>query len=260
MSKDAAALRRRTPDIVVATPGRLEALLDEDTAGFRGACAGLRVLVMDECDQLLDMGFRPSILRILRGLPPKAGRQSLLFSATLPRDVQEIAGLGLKPSYELVDCVGEEESTHRHVPQSVLVCSMETQLAELAQIVEEGRQVPGHKIIVFFTTARLTQFYAEIFNFMGVPVLEMHSRKSQSARTKISEQFRTQRGVAMFSSDVSARGMDYPDVTQVVQVGMPGGPGAVRHRLGAPPNRGREGGRGVLLLAEFERPYLRQAP
>ncbi|CAM9811773.1 unnamed protein product, partial [Heterosigma akashiwo] len=150
---------------------------------------------------------------------------------------------------------GKEAGTHQQVPQTFLVCSVEDQLGELAQIIAEGRQVPGHKLIVFFTTARLTQFYAEVFNFMGVPVLEIHSRKSQGHRTKVSDQFRTGNGLVMFTSDVSARGMDYPDVTGVIQVGMPADRAQYVHRLGRTARAGgREGGRGVLLLAEFERP------
>lgn len=75
------------------------------------------------------------------------------------------------------------------------------------------------QIMAFFVTARVTQFYCELFQAMGIPVLEMHSRKSQSQRTKAADQFRNSKGACiMFSSDVSARGVDYPDVTLVVQV------------------------------------------
>ena len=71
------------------------------------------------------------------------------------------------------------------------------------------------KIIVFFVTARLTGFHAEVFNAMGFPVVEIHSRKSQSARTKASKMFRDNHSKILFTSDVSARGMDYPDVSMV---------------------------------------------
>lgn len=73
--------------------------------------------------------------------------------------------------------------------------------------------------MAFFVTARVTQFYCELFQAMGIPVLEMHSRKSQAQRTKAADQFRASKGgCIMFSSDVSARGVDYPDVSLVVQV------------------------------------------
>ena len=77
---------------------------------------------------------------------------------------------------------------------------------------------PPYRIVVFFTTARLTQLYSEAFSLVGLPVLEMHSRRSQSQRTRVADQFRDGSNLIMFSSDVSARGMDYPDVTAVIQV------------------------------------------
>ena len=104
-------------------------------------------------------------------------------------------------------------------------------------------------------TARLTQLYAEAFNALGVHVLEMHSRKSQPQRTKCAEQFREGDNLILFTSDVSARGMDYPDVTAVVQVGMPSDKAQYIHRLGRTARAGKAGG-GFLLLNDFESFFL----
>ena len=203
------------PDVLVATPGRLLDHLDSQPR----LLAGVRCLVLDEADQLLDMGFRPAILRILACLPPPAARQTLLFSATLPGDVAAIADLALRPAprRRLVDTVGEEEATHLHVPQEAVVCRPEAQVVELVRLVDEAAAEGGHKVVVFFATARQTQLFAEAFAALGRPVLEMHSRRSQAQRGRVSEEFRAGSGVVMFSSDVSARGMDYPDVTAVIQ-------------------------------------------
>ena len=76
----------------------------------------------------------------------------------------------------------------------------------------------GMQVMCFFTTARITQFYCALFGAMGIPVLEMHSRKSQTQRTRAADQFRAGKRCIMFSSDVSARGVDYPDVSLVIQV------------------------------------------
>lgn len=78
--------------------------------------------------QLLEMGFRPAIVAILRYLPDRNTRQTLLFSATMPRDVETMSKIALKDSYQFVDCVGEEESTHQHVPQQFTVCRQEHQV------------------------------------------------------------------------------------------------------------------------------------
>ena len=146
---------------------------------------GLRVLIFDEADQLLDMGFRPAITLMLSKLPHKSSRQTLLFSATMPKDVRSIAELAMRADYAIIDTVGEDENTHQHVPQHYLITSKEAQARELLHLVRESMQDAAYKVVVFFTTARLTQFYAELFAAMGVSVLEMHSRKSQSQRTKV---------------------------------------------------------------------------
>ncbi|CAN0014177.1 unnamed protein product, partial [Phaeothamnion confervicola] len=206
------------------------------------------------------MGFRPAIEAILRRLPDKSRRQTLLFSATMPSDVRSIADAALRPSYRFVDCVGAEESTHQHVAQRYVISTVGDQAAELvallrAAIADGTADGTGYKVIVFFTTARLTQFYAELCNLLGFNVLEMHSRKSQSHRNRVSDLFRNGSNLIMFSSDVSARGMDYPDISAVMQVGLPADRAQYIHRLGRTARAGK-GGEGVLLLCDFERGFL----
>ena len=114
-----------------------------------------------------------------------------------------------------------------------------------------------YKIIVFFVTARLTQLNAEVFNLMGYNVLEIHSRKSQSYRSKTSEKFRNNSSVIMFTSDVTARGMDYPDVSQVIQVGIPSDKAQYVHRIGRTGRAGK-GGKEILLLCNKEQRFLNE--
>jgi len=105
---------------------------------------------------------------------------------------------------------------------------------------------PGHVCDTSKTCpqARLTQLYSEAFALAGMAVLEMHSRKSQAQRTRVADQFRDGDNLIMFSSDVSARGMDYPDVTAVVQVGMPSEKAQYIHRIG---RTGRAGSKGIAV-------------
>ena len=96
---------------------------------------------------------------------------------------------------------------------------MASQHATLLAVIREHMAAEREfKVMCFFTTARITQFYCALFNALGVPVLEMHSRKSQAQRTRAADQFRASKRCIMFSSDVSARGVDYPDVSLVIQV------------------------------------------
>ncbi len=149
-------------------------------------------------------------------------RQTLLFSATVANDIQQIARTTLLPGYKFIDTVGEEvEQTHAHVPQHVMVVPLDDQMRAIVAILEEQKRInPDYKMILFFPTARQTGYYAQILNSIGLRVLEIHSRKSQAQRTRTSEEFRAGKNLILLSSDVSARGMDYPDVSFVLQVGM----------------------------------------
>eukprot|EP01063_Lacrimia_lanifica_P030860 TRINITY_DN4987_c3_g1_i1.p2 TRINITY_DN4987_c3_g1~~TRINITY_DN4987_c3_g1_i1.p2 ORF type:complete len:627 (+),score=279.07 TRINITY_DN4987_c3_g1_i1:161-1882(+) len=255
ISTDTRKIRQRVPDVLVGTPGRLNDLFGNH--GLRENMARLRCMVFDEADQLLDMGFRPAITEMLKLLPPKTTRQTLLFSATMPNDVMHIAKFALRDGFQHVDCVGKEKDTHQHVDQSVIVHPLKNQFAELAKCIMDGinDDPQGYKILAFFTTARMTQMAAEVFNGMGIHVLEMHSRKSQSARNKCSEQFRDRSRLIMFSSDVSARGMDYPDVSRVIQIGLPADTAQYTHRLGRTARAGKTGD-GLLLLSDFEASFI----
>ena len=250
---DVRELTQRTPTLLVATPGRLNDLLYN--YGADQLCQSLSTLVFDEADQLLEMGFRPDITKILDKLRPTAPyRQTLLFSATMPSDVMAVAKFAMRPDARMVDTVGEDSQTNVQVEQSATVTPMAAQPAELLALLRQLMQ-GEYKVVVFFVTARLTQLYAELFNAMGIRVLEMHSRKSQPQRTRVADEFRDGSKLVMFTSDVSARGMDYPDVSAVVQVGLPSDRAQYIHRLGRTARAGKSGG-GFLLLADFEQFFL----
>ena len=257
VKKDLSKFRKfNFPDILIGTPGRINDLLENH--GLQAAMSGLNCFILDEADRLLDMGFRPDLTRMLNMLPPKNTRQTLLFSATMPNDIMNMSNFALRPNFLHIDTVGkEDQDTHKRIPQYVTVHAFDEHFPQLMHAVEEGMKVPDYKIIVFFVTARLTQLNAEVFNLMGYNVLEIHSRKSQSYRTKTSDKFRNNNNIIMFTSDVTARGMDYPDVSQVIQVGIPSDKAQYVHRIGRTGRAGK-GGQGILLLSEKEDRFLNE--
>ncbi|KAK1948299.1 DEAD-box ATP-dependent RNA helicase 25 [Phytophthora citrophthora] len=242
-------------DVLVATPGRLQAHLEDNSGRIRQRLDGLQVLVLDEADRLLDMGFRRDIIRIIDHLPKE--RQTLLFSATLPTATEELKNVALKDNYAFVDTIeGDDQQTNTQAVQEYVVCDLQDVIPVVEGVLEQHMQLPAYKVIVFLPTARSAQFMAQLFQAAGFPnVLEMHSRKSQSARTKAADAFRKGKKVIMFSSDVSARGVDYPDVSLVLQVGLTDRDQYI-HRLGRTARAGMEG-QGVLVLADFEKAMLR---
>ncbi|MCD7470488.1 hypothetical protein HAX54_010398 [Datura stramonium] len=240
--------------ILVATPGRLRDHV-ENTAGFATRLMGVKVLVLDEADHLLDMGFRKEIEKIISAIPKQ--RQTLLFSATVPQEVRQISHIALKRDHEFINTVEEgSEETHAQVQQMHLVSPLETQFPLLYALLKEHiADDVNYKVLVFCTTAMVTRLVAELLSELNLNVREIHSRKPQSYRTRVSDEFRKSTGLILVSSDVSARGVDYPDVTLVVQIGVPADRQQYIHRLGRTGRKGKEG-QGILLLAPWEEYFL----
>lgn len=226
VSRDAARLRKKLPTILVATPGRLQDLLESTKVGarkFSDIMSTTSVCVLDETDQLLDMGFRREIKKILTFLPRNNKRQTLLFSATIPKVLKQIMAETMKDDYIEVDCINDGDgadgpmATNIRVKQShAIIPSMDLYVSSVVRIVLEAIQDGdgNNKIVVFFPTARMVSFFADIFNeIMEIPALELHSKKTQGYRNRVSGQFREASSGLLFTSDVSARGVDYPKVS-----------------------------------------------
>ncbi|SGY45300.1 BQ5605_C001g00271 [Microbotryum silenes-dioicae] len=260
MKSETTRLNNQRCDILVATPGRM---LDHlENSNLKLKLSECRALIFDEADRLLEQGFRREIEKILQFLPRRdvQPRQTLLFSATIPAQVHQIASLALLPTHRFVTTLTEEDqNTHEHVPQFSVVADLHdsfaaTLVAIRAEIATHG---PATKIMAFFPTARATGLAAALFTRLnlGLPVLEIHSRKSQSQRNAAAEAYKAAPSAILFSSDVTARGMDFPGVTTVLQVGLPSAPEQYIHRLGRTARAGASGS-GVLILSPFETFFL----
>ena len=250
MAKDRRALSGQV-DLLVATPGRLWDHMQNERLSPR--LAGLQTLILDEGDRLLDQGFSKQIGEIVAVLP--RNRQSLCFSATMPTELSAMLGRTLKPEHLVIDCVGAaaDDETASRVEQAYVAADM-NELPGLAAAVlrKELSDADGRgKIIVFLPTANQAQYVSELLTSMGVPNDPLHSRKSQAFRTRVSTRFRDATSGVIVASDVAARGVDYPDVSLVVQMGAPETREQYIHRTGRTGRAGKAGS-AVLLLADWE--------
>ncbi|KAI4179361.1 MAG: hypothetical protein LQ346_007211 [Caloplaca aetnensis] len=252
--------KKGDPKILIATPGRLNDYLSDEEVAPR--FKSIRSLVLDEADRMLDQGFLPDILKILNVLPPKksANWQGMCFSATIPPKMQEVFAHVLEPNHVKISTIdASEPPTLDKVPQfSVVVPSVKDTFTSLYLLLQEEIKatVGAPKIIVFGTTAKVVALCAELFRGeLGLDVYELHSRLSQPARTKTTDIFKRAKKGILFASDVIGRGMDFPDVSLVVQVGLPSDADAYTHRVGRTARAGKDG-RAVILLTEAESFYL----
>jgi ATP-dependent RNA helicase MSS116, mitochondrial len=227
-------------------------------------------LILDEADTLLDMGFRDDIEGIKQFLPPTPQRQTFLFSATVSREIQQVARSTLHRNHLFINTVSDKESpVHAHVHQfhTVLPSAAEQIPHTLRLIAHDQLSNPGKsKIIVFLPTTKLTQLFSTVLRELSktslpslrdTHVYEIHSKRTQESRMSTSDAFRQDKTGAsiLVTSDVSARGVDYPGVTRVIQLGIPAGTEQYIHRVG---RTGRAGtaGRGDLVLLPWEVGFL----
>ncbi|KUJ19462.1 DEAD/DEAH box helicase [Mollisia scopiformis] len=245
-------------DILIATPGRLHDHLSDERILW--AFRSLDTLVLDEADRLLDMGFMPQLKKIVQCLPDKAktNRQGMLFSATIAPHVKEVAHLILNKNYKFISTIQEGElGTHERVPQHLIVVPTFSDVAAAmvgslrAEIKLNGEST--FKAIVFAPTAALVDFYGDILSKMrDMPnVSVLHSRVSQGKRTAATNAFREATKGILVATDVVARGMDFPGVTNVFQVGIPSDKESYIHRLGRTARAGAEG-RGTFIISQDE--------
>ncbi|KAF2766655.1 P-loop containing nucleoside triphosphate hydrolase protein [Teratosphaeria nubilosa] len=249
------------PTVLVATPGRLNDYLSDDYVAEK--FKNLRTLVLDEADTMLEAGFLPAITRVLSRIPPKSrGWQGMCFSATMPDKIKAVLGKVLKPGYTHITTVDPNDvPTIEQVDQySIVVRNVgDTFPYVTALLDQERKQMPqAFKAIVFGTTANGVGLMYDLFKVLlgrDINVYELHSRLSQNARTKTTEEFKKVPKGIMFASDVIGRGMDFPNVNLVVQVGLPSNGEQYVHRVGRTARAGTSG-RAVIILTEQEQYFL----
>ncbi|OQE15312.1 hypothetical protein PENFLA_c032G09467 [Penicillium flavigenum] len=264
--------------LLIGTPGRLKDILSDPWTGV--SAPKLNTLILDEADRLLDQGFAPDVAEIQRLLPDptKVDRQTLMFSATVPREVIQMVRQTLKPDFKHVNTVREDEvPTHQRVPQKVVYTrGLENSLPALLELAQNwqarrdnGEELRPFKAIAYFNSTAETKVSADAFNAIArssefrqssmrnMRMLEINSRLTQALRTRSADNFRKAREGILFSSDVTARGMDFPDVTHVVQIGVPRDRETYIHRLGRTARAGKEG-EGWLFMHPAESDVYRK--
>ncbi|KAF4549222.1 ATP-dependent RNA helicase DBP4 [Elsinoe fawcettii] len=232
-------------NIVVCTPGRILQHLSQ-TALFN--CDNLRMLILDEADRIMDMGFQKEMDAIIEYLPND--RQTMLFSATQTKRVSDLARLSLKdPEYITTNAVSES-ATPATLQQNYIVTPLNQKLDTLWSFIQNTKKA---KILVFLSSGKQVRFVFEAFRRMqpGIPLLHLHGRHKQTARLDIVSKFSAAKHSCLFATDVVARGLDFPAVDWVVQVDCPEDADTYIHRVGRTARYERDG-RAVLFLDPSE--------
>ncbi|CAK9060604.1 DEAD-box ATP-dependent RNA helicase 31 [Durusdinium trenchii] len=245
--------------LLVATPGRLQSHVAK-TEGFAARLRRVRILVLDEVDQLASETFRAATLEIAAALPPCSERQGLFYSATVSDAVHGLVRqIGRGDGLAFVDVIQSDEVVvPEHIDQYYSLVPTERMTECLWRFLQSHAK-PDFKAVAIFMTGRIAAYYAEAFRKAGtdLAVFEIHARRSQKQRTEESERFRAAERGVLFTSDVSSRGLDYPGVTHVVQMGAAHSKAEYIHRLGRCGRAGAKG-HGLLLLHDFEEGFLEQ--
>ncbi|PNS18466.1 hypothetical protein CAC42_6283 [Sphaceloma murrayae] len=232
-------------NIVVCTPGRILQHLSQ-TALF--SCDNLRMLVLDEADRIMDMGFQKEVDAIVEYLPKE--RQTLLFSATQTKRVSDLARLSLKDPEYISTNVVNESATPQTLQQNYIVTPLSQKLDTLWSFLQSTKKA---KILVFLSSGKQVRFVYEAFRRMqpGIPLLHLHGRHKQTARLDIVTKFSSAKHSCLFATDVVARGLDFPAVDWVVQVDCPEDADTYIHRVGRTARYERDG-KAVLFLDPTE--------
>lgn len=239
------SLKIHRTNIVICTPGRLLQHMDENSSFH---ASDLHMLVLDEADRILDMGFADTLNAIVENLPKT--RQTLLFSATQTKSVKDLARLSLKnPEYVWVH-EQAKFSTPATLEQSYVVCELHEKVNMLFSFLRSHLQ---KKTIVFFACCKEVQYLFRVFCRLrpGISILALHGKQPQMKRVEVYNDFVRKKAAVLFATDIAARGLDFPAVNWVLQFDCPEDANTYIHRVGRTA-RYKEGGEALLILLPSE--------
>mgnify|MGYP000041178029 CR=1 FL=1 len=249
VNKDRNKLHRGT-DILVATPGRLLDLIDQKAFKLDG----VEVLVLDEADQMLDLGFIHALRRISQLVPKD--RQTLFFSATMPKQIQELVGKYCRNPVKV--SVTPESTTAERIDQYLFMVQQDEKQTLLEMILSERHSVPGkfERVLIFARTKHGCDRIVKKLSQVGIPANAIHGNKSQPQRERALDEFKRAKTPILVATDVAARGIDIPGVSHVINYELPNVPEQYVHRIGRTARAGKDG-IAIAFCAEDERDYLK---
>ena len=233
-------------DILVATPGRLLDLHQQGNLDL----STVEILVLDEADRMLDMGFLPDVKKILALVPKE--KQSLLFSATFSDEIRELAHTLLKDPQSIQ--VTPRNTTVQRITQVVHPVGREKKKALLAHVIQEH---DWSQVLVFTRTKFGANNVADYLNKHGITAMALHGNKSQTARTQALGGFKSGEIRALVATDIAARGIDIDDLPHVVNYEIPNVPEDYVHRIGRTGRAGKEG-QAVSLVCLDEEGFMQE--
>ena len=233
-------------DVLIATPGRLFDLVNQKHIKLRS----VEILILDEADHMLDMGFYKDIKYLTTYLPQK--RQTLFFSATINEHIKDLSYSLVKNAIRIQ--ISPKDPVNKNIDHCVMFVAMDDKRFFLERLINEN---PGTKVLVFVRTKVRAERVMSAMDRVGIKSVTMHGGKDQENRLQVLNQFKSGEVNLLIATDISARGIDIANIDYVVNYDLPDEPENYVHRVGRS-GRGTKKGNAVSFCSDEEKPILTQ--